>query len=83
MIGLLITILVGAVSGWLASILMKKENSFSMSTAIIYGIVGSMIGNMIARALGLYVSSRLSIGGLIFSVLGSCIVIYIADWIDR
>lgn len=70
MIGIIVTILVGALIGWLASIIMKSSHGFIVSCII--GIVGSCLGGWLAGLLG--------IGGgfivtLLISIAGACILI--------
>ncbi len=44
--GLLLTILVGAIAGWLADLLFKRF-SFSLFTEILLGIAGAFVGGWI------------------------------------
>ena len=74
MVNLLITILVGALIGWLAGILMKSAHGFWLSCLL--GIVGSAIGGWLASALGIHIGSGL-ISSLIVGVAGTCILIAI------
>ncbi len=71
---LLITILVGALIGWLAGIFMKSAHGFWLSC--ILGIVGSAIGGWLASALGIHIGSGL-ISSLIVGVAGTCLLIVI------
>ena len=52
---LLMTIIVGGIIGWLASILMKSNAQMGILANVIVGIVGSFLGGAIATALGMRV----------------------------
>ena len=72
-IQILLMLLFGAIIGWLAGIIMKSRKSLLCN--IILGIVGSVVGGLIASFVG--------IGGgliieLVISVAGACLVIFIA-----
>lgn len=71
---LLITILVGALIGWLAGIFMKSAHGFWLSC--ILGIVGSAIGGWLAGVLKLPLGGDL-ISSLIVGVAGTCLLIAI------
>ena len=51
--GLIITIIVGGIIGWLASLIMKAESQMGILGNIIVGIVGSVLGHFLAGAVGL------------------------------
>ncbi|HEX2622828.1 MAG TPA: GlsB/YeaQ/YmgE family stress response membrane protein [Phototrophicaceae bacterium] len=50
-VNLLVWIIVGAIAGWLASIVMKTNRSQGLMTDIIVGILGGFIGGFILNAL--------------------------------
>ncbi len=76
MISLIVTILAGAVIGWLASMIMKSRSGFIVD--VICGIVGAFVGSFIAPLLGFRPhGADFSVAGLIFGVIGACIVIAI------
>ena len=68
---IIITILVGALIGWLASLIMKSSHGFIVSCII--GIVGSCLGGWLAGILGISVGGLL--GTIIVDVVGACILI--------
>jgi uncharacterized membrane protein YeaQ/YmgE (transglycosylase-associated protein family) len=49
---LLITLLIGGIIGWVASIMMKSDAQMGILANIVVGIVGSFLGHWIAGALG-------------------------------
>jgi uncharacterized membrane protein YeaQ/YmgE (transglycosylase-associated protein family) len=51
-VDLLITLVIGGIVGWLASILMKTNGQMGIVANIVVGIVGSFLGIAVANALG-------------------------------
>jgi uncharacterized membrane protein YeaQ/YmgE (transglycosylase-associated protein family) len=70
--GLIVTIIVGGIVGWLASIVMKTNAQMGLIANILVGVVGAAIGSWIATQLGLAVGG---IGGLIVSIIGAMVLI--------
>jgi uncharacterized membrane protein YeaQ/YmgE (transglycosylase-associated protein family) len=50
--GLLISLIVGGVIGWLASLIMKTNAQMGVIANIVVGIVGPALGRFVAGALG-------------------------------
>ena len=71
----IVTLIVGAVVGWLASILMKTNAQMGAIANIVVGIVGSSLGFWLAGALGLSASGP--IVGWVVAVLGAALLIFI------
>ena len=72
---IIVTILIGALVGWLASLIMNMKGGFWLH--VILGIVGSVVGAFLAKLIGIS-AKQVSIGGVIISVAGACIVIWVA-----
>lgn len=80
----IISILVGALAGWLASLIMKKDASMGALANIVVGIVGGAIGNWVAGLAGIAATGgELSIGSIAISVLGACILLGIIGLFTR
>ena len=71
---IIITILIGALVGWLAGLIMKTDHGFWMR--VLLGIVGSAVGRLIAGLIGIH-ADTVSIGGIIISVAGACLVVWL------
>lgn len=69
----IISLLIGALCGWLAGKFMKSKHGFLLN--IILGIVGGFVGNFLFGLLG--VSFGGLIGNIVCSVLGACILIWV------
>jgi uncharacterized membrane protein YeaQ/YmgE (transglycosylase-associated protein family) len=71
----IVTLIVGAVVGWLASMLMKTNAQMGIVANIVVGLVGSSLGFWLAGVLGL--STGGPIVGWIVAVLGAALLIFI------
>lgn len=78
--GLISSILLGALAGWIASIIMDKNAQMGAVENIIVGVIGGVIGNFVAGIIGLQATSNWSIGGIGISVLGSVILLWLVDF---
>jgi uncharacterized membrane protein YeaQ/YmgE (transglycosylase-associated protein family) len=70
---LLVTLIIGGVVGWLASILMKTNAQMGILANVIVGIVGSFLGIFVANALG--VRAHTTPAAWIVAVLGAAMFI--------
>ena len=71
----IVTLIVGAIVGWLASIVMKTNAQMGAIANIVVGIVGSAIGFWLAGALGL--ASGGPIIAWVIAVLGAALLIFL------
>jgi uncharacterized membrane protein YeaQ/YmgE (transglycosylase-associated protein family) len=72
---LIITLVVGGVIGWLASIIMKTNAQMGLIANVIVGVVGSVLGFWIASQLDLGSGSQ--IVGWLIAIGGSVLLIAI------
>ena len=70
-------IIIGGVAGWIASLLMNAKKG--LLRYIVLGIVGGFVGNILAGAVGL--GARNSIGAIIISVIGACVILLLCRWL--
>ena len=75
LVDLLIAIVLGAVSGWLASLIMKTKGGLLKN--IILGVIGGFVGGFIFKLVGLSFNGYL--GTIIVSVVGACLVIVVVN----
>jgi len=71
----LVTLIIGGVVGWLASIVMRTNAQMGILANVIVGVFGSFIGVAVANALG--VQARTAPGTWIVAVLGAALLIWI------
>ena len=73
--GWIVTIIIGGIIGWLASIVMKTNAQMGMIANVLVGIVGSVLGSWLAGVLGVPTTSALV--GYLISIGGAVILIAI------
>ena len=78
-IGILISLAVGAICGWLAGILMKSNNGLLIN--IILGVVGGAVAGALFGIIGIHFVGFL--GNVICGVIGACLLIYIVRLIKK
>ena len=71
--GLLLTLIVGGVVGWIASILMKTNARMGILANVVVGVVGSIVGATVAGALG--VRAQSAPASWIVAILGAVMLI--------
>jgi uncharacterized membrane protein YeaQ/YmgE (transglycosylase-associated protein family) len=71
-VNLIVTLIIGGVLGWLASIVMKTNAQMGLVANIIVGIVGAWLGGWLAGSLGV---SAQGFGVYVVSVVGAVILI--------
>ena len=74
-INILLWLLVGAVAGWVAGIIMKSKGSLLRN--IILGIVGAVVGGFLVRWLTDWNFNDFSWQGLLVAIGGACLVILV------
>ena len=77
---LIIFLVIGAVAGWLAGVIMKG-GGFGLVGDIIVGVIGSLIGGWLFGLLGIAAGGL--IGSIIAAVVGAIILIAILRLIKR
>jgi uncharacterized membrane protein YeaQ/YmgE (transglycosylase-associated protein family) len=80
--GIIVWIIVGALAGWIASMIMKVNGQMGALENIIAGIVGAFVGGWVLELLGITVpNGELNIPSIFSAVLGAIIVIWIVKMI--
>ena len=72
---LIISIVVGGIIGWLASIIMKTSAQMGILANVIVGIIGSSLGYWLAGVVG--IAAYGSVARWIVAVAGAAILIWI------
>lgn len=79
--GIIAWLIIGAVAGWLAGVLVKG-GGFGLIVDIIVGIVGAFIGGWLAGVLHISLGGGW-IGSIITAVIGAVILLFIIRLIRR
>ncbi len=72
---LIVTLIIGGVVGWLASIVMKTNAQMGLIANVLVGIAGSFVGFWAAGALGLAPTG--GIVRFVVAVVGAVVLIFI------
>jgi uncharacterized membrane protein YeaQ/YmgE (transglycosylase-associated protein family) len=73
--GWIVTLVVGGIIGWLASLVMKTNAQMGIIANVIVGIIGSSLGFWVAGLLGLAAYGAIAQWGV--AVAGAALLIYI------
>ena len=80
--GLISTIIVGLVAGWLASLIMKTKTGLWLD--LVLGIVGSIIGGFVESLLtGVDMVTGVNLTSIIVSLIGAVIVVFVYRLIKK
>jgi uncharacterized membrane protein YeaQ/YmgE (transglycosylase-associated protein family) len=79
--GFIAWLIVGAVAGWLAGVVVKG-GGFGVLVDIIVGIVGAFIGGWLAGVLGIHIGSGI-IASIVTATVGAVILLFILRLIKR
>ena len=80
-VGLLILAALGALVGWIASLLVKGTG-LGLPKDILLGIVGSIAGGWLFQTIGLSIGGGI-VGGLIPPIVGAALVLLVVKAIRR
>lgn len=80
---LIVTLIVGGLAGWLASIIVGKNADMGILANIVVGIIGAFIGNWVFSGVtGTVVDlSSPTWGGFALAVLGSVVLLFVINLI--
>ena len=73
--GWIVSLIIGGIVGWLASIVMKTNAQMGMIANVLVGIVGSALGFWLAGVLGIAPSG--GILGFVVAIVGAVLLIFI------
>lgn len=84
MFNLIAWIIVGAIAGWLASIVMKTNAQQGLLMDIIVGIVGGFVGGFVLNLVGVNADfNTFSIGNVLVAFLGAVILLAALRYLRR
>ena len=73
--GWIISLIIGGIVGWLASMVMKTDAQMGWIANVLVGVLGSMLGFWIAGALGMAPAG--GIMRFVISIVGAVLLIFI------
>lgn len=83
--GLILTLVLGGFAGYLASLLVNRDQSMGILANIVVGIIGAFLANVfLAPLLGVSaVLSTVTLGGFLMAVLGAVLLLVIVNLFTR
>lgn len=81
--GLLSWLIFGALAGWIASMIMKRNREMGAVANIVVGVVGAGIGGFIASLFGLGTVSGFTFYSLLIAIVGACILLAVIGAFQR
>lgn len=79
--GILLTLIFGGLAGWLASIIVNRNESMGIVTNVVVGIIGAFLANWLLAPL-FDTTARLdtfSLTGFLMSVLGAVVLLVVIN----
>jgi uncharacterized membrane protein YeaQ/YmgE (transglycosylase-associated protein family) len=68
-------IVVGAIIGVLARLILPGKQNISMVMTVVLGIAGAIVGGLIAHALGIGEITELNVGGFLLAVVAALVFV--------
>lgn len=81
--GIVSWIVFGALAGWVASLLMGRNERMGCLANIVVGVVGALIGGYIMSLLGRTGVTGFNLPSFIVAVLGALLLLLITGWWSR
>lgn len=78
---LLVILLIGAIAGWLAGVVMKG-GGFGLLGDIVIGIIGAFVGTFVLGRLGVSLGAGY-VGSILTAMIGAIIILVLARLIRR
>ena len=83
-VNILVWIIVGAIAGWLASLVMRTNRSQGLLEDIIVGIVGGILGGFLLNALGVGGEvTGLNVTSILVAFVGAVILLFLLRAVRR
>lgn len=81
--GIVLWIIFGALVGWIASMIMRTDDSQGGFANIVVGIIGAIIGGFVARLFGWDGVTGFNIGSFLIALLGSVLLLALMRMFTR
>jgi uncharacterized membrane protein YeaQ/YmgE (transglycosylase-associated protein family) len=79
----IVWIIFGAIAGWIASIIMKKNKKMGAIANIIVGIIGAFLGGYIMQLRGVEVEAGFNFTSLLVAIFGAVVLLFILGLFSR
>lgn len=83
LINIIVWIIMGALAGWIASIIMKRDDQMGALANIVVGILGAFLGGFLMNIFGAGGVTGFNIYSLLVAILGSVILLFLVGAVQR
>ncbi len=84
LMSIVIWIIVGALAGWVASMIMKTDAQMGALANIVVGIIGAFVGGWVVSLFGTApAAGQLDIPSILTAILGSVILLFLVKLVRR
>ena len=83
LINIILWIVLGAIAGWIASMIMGRDAQMGALGNIIVGIIGALIGGFIMNFFGQQGATGFNLWSLIVAILGAVVLLFIIGLFRR
>lgn len=80
---IIVWLILGGISGWIASMITGKNEEMGIGLNIVVGIVGAFIGGWLAGIFGLGPATGLNFWSFLISVIGAVILLAVVSLFKR
>lgn len=83
LVNLILWIILGAVAGWIASLIMKRDRAMGPLANIVIGIIGAILGGFLFNLVGLPGDTGFNLWTLLVAVVGAVVLLVLIDVVRR
>jgi uncharacterized membrane protein YeaQ/YmgE (transglycosylase-associated protein family) len=83
LINIIVWIVFGALAGWIASIIMKRDAQMGAAANIIVGIIGAFIGGFLMNTFGAAGVTGFNVYSLLVAILGAVVLLFLVSAVQR
>jgi uncharacterized membrane protein YeaQ/YmgE (transglycosylase-associated protein family) len=82
-VNIFVWIIFGAIAGWIASIIMKKNKKMGAIANIVVGIIGAFIGGYLMDLVGVEVEEGFNFASLAVAIFGAVVLLWVLGLFSR
>ena len=75
--GFLGAIIIGGLAGWVASMIMKTDQSMGLLMNIVVGVIGAVLANLLLPMFGVSGTSGFSLWSFVVALIGAILLLFI------
>lgn len=75
----ILTVLVGLVVGWMASVIMRVNGKISVLATVVVGVLGAVLGRAFGMSMGLITERTDQVASWVVAVAGAAVLIAVVE----